>query len=191
MGAAYRVVRGLFGMRDLERFGIVEWIGRAEAAQLFTPEDPGLGSPGDDVAALELNRYLRNQLLRDADQMAMAHSLEVRVPLLDDRVVAAALAIPPSVRNLPGKEVLRRATGVPAGGTKRGFTLPFDVWMRGPLREPIRAAVCSDDLPFGWLLDGAYRRELWRAYEQGRSHWSRPWAIAALRLWADGHRLRW
>ena len=191
MGGAYRAVRGLFGMHDLERFGVVDWIGEAEATRMFTPMDPCLGSPGDDVVALELSGYLRNQLLRDTDQMAMAHSLEVRVPLLDDRVVAAALAIPPSVRNLPGKEVLRRATGVPDGGVKRGFTLPIDVWMRGPLREPIRAAVCSDDLPFSWLLDGAHRRRLWTAFEEGRTHWSRPWAIGALRLWADGRGLRW
>jgi asparagine synthase (glutamine-hydrolysing) len=123
--------------------------------------------------------------------MSMAHSLEVRVPLLDDRVVEAALATPSEIRNKGGKALLQQAAGLQMEGPKRGFTLPFDEWMRGPLRAPLRDLVLSEDLPLAWLLSARGRRDLWDAFEQGRVHWSRPWAIGILRLWAEVHDLRW
>ena len=124
--------------------------------------------------------------------MSMAHSLEVRVPLLDDRVVDVALATPSDVRNRPQKALLRRAVGAPGPvGPKLGFTLPFETWMRGPLREPVREALLSEELPLAWLIEARGRAALWRAFEERRVHWSRPWAIAMLRRWATVHELRW
>ena len=96
---------------------------------------------------LETENYLPNQLLRDTDQMSMAHSLEVRVPLLDDSVVRVALALPASVRTAAGKRILVAAAGGPMVA-KRPFALPFDAWLRGPLHEPVREALLSEDLPF-------------------------------------------
>jgi asparagine synthase (glutamine-hydrolysing) len=191
VGGAYRAVRGLFGLRDIERLGALRWIGEIDAGRLFTPPTPTTRRVADAVALLEIDRYLRNQLLRDTDVMSMAHSLEVRVPLVDDNVVASALATPSHVRNAPGKRLLQRAAGFTDEGAKRGFTLPFDRWMRGPLRAPIREAVESDDLPLAWLMTHQARRELWSAFERGRVHWSRPWAVGILRLWAQTHDLRW
>jgi asparagine synthase (glutamine-hydrolysing) len=191
LGAAYRAVRGLFGVRDLERLGALRWIGEAEAMQLFTPETPPARSSADAVALLEIRNYLRNQLLRDTDVMSMAHSLEVRVPLLDDRVLDVALATPADVRNAPGKHMLQAAAGLHRRGPKQGFTLPFGAWMRGPLRAPVRELVLSDALPLGWLMSQSARRSLWDAFESSRVHWSRPWAVGMLRLWAETHALRW
>jgi asparagine synthase (glutamine-hydrolysing) len=192
IGAAYRAVRGLFALGDIERLGVLPWIGEHDLVRRFNPSDPPEGYPADRVALLEYTRYLRNQLLRDTDQMSMAHSIEVRVPLLDDRVVEVALATPASVRNSPHKAFLRSAIGT-AGpvGPKLGFTLPFDAWMRGPLREPAREAMLSEELPLGWLITARGRAELWRAFEERRVHWSRPWAIVALRRWTAAHELRW
>jgi asparagine synthase (glutamine-hydrolysing) len=191
MSAAYRAVRGLFSPNDLGRLGALSWLGAREADALFTPPEPPDGEPGDRVAFLELTRYMRNQLLRDTDQMSMAHSIEVRVPLLDDRVVDTALAIPAHVRNEPNKSLLQRAAGITVPGPKRGFTLPFDVWMRGPLRDWTREALLSERLPLTWLLEREGREQLWSAFEDGRTHWSRPWAVAMLRAWADANELRW
>jgi asparagine synthase (glutamine-hydrolysing) len=189
--AAYRAVRSLFSSQDLDRLGASPWLGAADVDVLFTPAEPPPGDPGDRVAFLELTGYMRNQLLRDTDQMSMAHSLEVRVPLLDDRVVDTALAIPARVRNKPKKELLQRAAGISTTDLKRGFTLPFDTWMRGPLHDWTHEAVVSDRLPFDWLFERAGRERLWSAFEDGRVHWSRPWAIAILRAWADANDLRW
>jgi asparagine synthase (glutamine-hydrolysing) len=192
IGAAYRAVRGLFDLGDLEHLGVLPWMGEHGILRRFTPGDPPDGDTADRVASLELSRYLRNQLLRDTDQMSMAHSLEVRVPLLDDRVVEVALATPASVRNRPQKAFLRRAAGATDPvRPKLGFTLPFEAWMRGPLREAVREGMLSEELPLGWLIAASGRAELWRAFEERRVHWSRPWAIAALRRWASLHELRW
>jgi asparagine synthase (glutamine-hydrolysing) len=191
MAHAYRAVRGLFSPQDLDRLGVLPWLGAREADLLFTPPEPPGGEAADRVALLELTRYMRNQLLRDTDQMSMAHSIEVRVPLLDDRVLDAAFAVAPHVRNRPNKALLQRAAGIAVEGPKQGFTLPFDAWMRGPLREWTREALLSDRLPLEWLFERRGREQLWEAFERRRVHWSRPWAIAMLRAWADAHELGW
>lgn len=188
---AYRAVRSLFGTADMQRLGVSRWLDATEIDSSFTPQEPPRGNQADRVAHLELTRYMRQQLLRDTDQMSMAHSLEVRVPLLDDLVVDTALGIAPEVRNRPSKGLLQEAAGIAADGPKRGFTLPFDSWMRGPLRDWTREALVSDRLPLGWLFESKGRQRLWEAFEDGRAHWSRPWAIAMLRAWADANELPW
>jgi asparagine synthase (glutamine-hydrolysing) len=191
IGAAYRTVRGLFGLKDLDRMGALRWIGEMDAIRLFTPHDPEGVGPRDAVALLEMERYMRNQLLRDTDTMSMSHSLEVRVPLLDDRVLDLALTLPSVVRNRSGKALLQQAAGFRRAGPKQGFTLPFDVWMRGPLHDVLRGSLLSESMPLSWLVTSQARRAIWEAFEGGRVHWSRPWALGMLRLWADAHDLRW
>lgn len=191
LGPAYCAVREFFSATDLERLGVLRWIDPGEALALFEPPDPPSLLAADGIATLELTHYMRDQLLRDTDQMTMAHSLEARVPLLDDRVVEAALATPGPQRNEEGKALLRRVSGMPADVPKRGFTLPFDKWMRGPLREPLREAVLSEEFPLSWLLERKGREELWRGFERGKVHWSRPWALGVLRLWAAERELDW
>ncbi len=169
---AYRAVRGIFPPGAFG--GIPYW----EVAR------PALNKhPSDRVSSLEMTHYLANHLLRDTDQMSMAHSLEVRVPLLDDRVVEMATSIPADIRMAEGKALLARATGLEPSLFKRGFTLPFDVWLRGPLSGVLREGLLSAELPFGDLIEERMRRRLLSAFEAGRIHWSRPWAVAVLRLW--------
>jgi asparagine synthase (glutamine-hydrolysing) len=86
------------------------------------------------VAALESSLYLRNQLLRDMDWASMAHSLEVRVPLVDAhllRKIAPALV----TRRERGKQILALAARPPLPDEvrlrrKTGFTLPIREWLR-------------------------------------------------------------
>ena len=137
----------------------------------------------EKVAYLEMTNYLPNQLLRDADQMSMAHSLEIRVPLLDDRMVEAAFHIDPSVRMAPGKRALAQAAGLPPPTEKRGFTLPFDEWLRGPLRVSLREGLLSPELPLGDILPAEWRTRLWNGFHERKVHWSRPWTVAVLRWW--------
>jgi asparagine synthase (glutamine-hydrolysing) len=145
----------------------------------------------DQVMLLEMTQYLPNQLLRDLDQMSMSHSIEVRVPLLDDILVRVALRLPASLRMSSAKDLLARTAGVENARAKRPFTLPFDRWMRGPLRGPVMEALLSDELPFGDVLQASFRRRLWEAFEQGTTHWSRPWAVTVLRLWPAANGFRW
>ena len=140
---------------------------------------------------LELGNYLSHQLLRDTDQMSMAHSLEVRVPLLDDSMVRVALALPSEVRNEHGKALLARAARIDSVMPKRPFALPFDPWIRGPLREHVRSGLLSEELPFSDLVPTEFRRRLWESFEQRRAHWSRLWALTVLRTWPQANGFGW
>jgi asparagine synthase (glutamine-hydrolysing) len=136
---AYLVKRGRFlaselpdvlgpgiAAEGLTRLGLIGLIERA-----VTP-DPG--TPFGRVAALESSLYLRNQLLRDMDWASMAHSLEVRVPLVDAhllRRVAPVLV----TRKERGKQILANAPRPPLPDVvrarrKTGFTLPIKEWLR-------------------------------------------------------------
>lgn len=105
------------------------------------------------VSMLELSTYMRGMLLRDADVFGMARALEIRVPLLDDELVACALALPGAFkRHDPRpKPLLIDAAGgrLPAavGRKKRGFKMPWDEWLRGPLRD--------------WARERIHAREVW------------------------------
>src|SRR4029077_12486017 len=102
--------------------------------------------PSDHVASvgrLDTSFYLQNILLRDSDIFGMENSIEIRVPFLYRDLVEWAFRLPSSVllpRKAPMKHLLRKMcvdlyTGEQARQPKRGFTLPFSVWMLGPLRE--------------------------------------------------------
>jgi asparagine synthase (glutamine-hydrolysing) len=184
--AAYRAVRGLFSPAELP------WLWKA-GDDLTSDERFIAGSQDarDIVMLLEFRNYLASQLLRDTDQMSMAHSIEVRVPFLDDAVVRVALALPAQVRAQPAKALLARAAGIQAQDAKRPFALPFDRWLRGPLRPALEEALLSEGLPFASEVPRDLRRRLLDAFKARRTHWSRPWAVAALRLWPAANGFRW
>jgi asparagine synthase (glutamine-hydrolysing) len=179
IAGAYHAMRSLFDPYELEAIGLA-------VPQLL---DVTTTEPVDAVTLLELGSYLRYQLLPDTDTTSMAHSLEVRVPLLDDRVVETALALPPS-RRVEGKSLLAAAAGLPAAPEKRTFTLPIERWMRTALRPTMQTAILDDSLPFGDVLPAAFRAQLWQEFEASRVHWSKVWAVGVLRLWPDANGLR-
>jgi asparagine synthase (glutamine-hydrolysing) len=189
--AAYRAVRGNFmpeewpgllgpafdgdaGRRAREALAEVE-------ARTFR-EMPS-ETPHATVARMETGGYLQGQLLRDIDAVSMAHALEVRVPFIDHRLAAAvwpALGHYPAL--LEGKRLLheslpRMPDGI-AGRPKRGFTLPFDTWMRGGLRETTLRGIESS-VALGWV-NARGAAAVWGDWERGRAHWSRAWGLSVL-----------
>ncbi|MEA2465617.1 MAG: hypothetical protein QOJ98_3364, partial [Acidobacteriota bacterium] len=111
------------GLRRLDLISILE--------RAVTP-DPG--TPYARVAALESSLYLRNQLLRDMDWASMAHSLEVRVPLVDAHLLRK-LAPVLVTRKERGKQLLANAPRPPLPDVvrarrKTGFTLPIREWLQ-------------------------------------------------------------
>ncbi len=109
-----------------------------EALQTLTCLDAtidGLRSDRLRVSALEMNWYMRNQLLRDADWAGMAHSLEIRVPLVDIELLRG-LAPLLAQRNAPTKRALGRTPrkALPAAVLNRpktGFSIPVREWLMG------------------------------------------------------------
>lgn len=149
---------------------------------------------GDVINAysrLELRNYLRNTLLRDADAMSMAHSLEVRVPLLDHLVVESALSVsgPKKLSRKTNKPLLLRAApSLPASVVSRrkmGFTLPLEVWLRGPLEGLVSATLESDVCNGGEILRAETVRDLYGEFRKGSKSvsYSRLWCLVALLEW--------
>ena len=147
---AYLLRRGLFMPwelpklldRDLVRRGL-ERLGPGYG--VLRVLDPEPATAFGKVATLESALYMRNQLLRDTDWASMAHSLEVRVPLVDAvllETVAPAMVHPGAGH---GKQVLGRAPKLPlpdaiVNRPKTGFTTPIGRWIAGDApakrREP-------------------------------------------------------
>ena len=148
------------------------------------------------VSYLESRCYMLNTLLRDADFMSMSQGLEVRVPLIDHHLAKAVLALPGAWKldGIPKKLLVEALAGsLPEEivyRPKRGFTLPFEHWMRQELRaevEPALAAKRISDGPLGGLLDGNQVQQIWKDFLRGTVSWSRPWALFVLQRWCELH----
>jgi len=121
----------------------------------------------------------------------MARSLEVRVPLLDTPLVEFVNALPEAARQRDGvqKALLVEALGelLPkevTGQKKRTFTLPWEQWLRGPLKARVEESFAHIAPELRPLLKEQGVRGVWQDFLAGKTSWSRPWAIFALNEWA-------
>jgi len=155
-------------------------------------------TPLDAVARLELALFIGERLLRDTDVASMAASLEVRVPLLDHRVVEAAQALPDPVRFRPlGKKMLLKSVAMPNldpsmfERPKAGFVLPIDVWAKDQLAGQIEAVFADHTLASNVGIDSAALGRLWRAFRAGAPglYWSRIWAPFVLLDWCRRNKM--
>ncbi len=150
--------------------------------------------PVNRVSYLESRCYMLNTLLRDADVMSMSQGLEVRVPLIDHQLAKAVLALPGASKlNDTPKKLLVEALGgsLPeeiVHRPKRGFTLPFEHWMKQELRaeiEPILTAKQIDKGPLGGMLRGNSVQRVWNDFLSGTVSWTRPWSLYVLERWCE------
>ncbi|HET9518859.1 MAG TPA: asparagine synthase (glutamine-hydrolyzing) [Actinoplanes sp.] len=148
----------------------------------------------DDAAAMQhvdLHTWLTGDILSKADRMSMAHSLELRVPFLDQAVYAAAAHLPTELK-LPAhtrttkwafREAMREV--VPASIVNRpklGFPTPTRVWLRGEIGEWVGDLLA--DSQTGHLLDLGYAQRLLAEHRAGRADHSRKvWTVAMFCLW--------
>jgi asparagine synthase (glutamine-hydrolysing) len=152
--------------------------------------------PVNRVSYLESRCYMLNTLLRDADFMSMSQGLEVRVPLIDHQLAKAVLALPGKwkLNRTPKKLLVESLAGsLPdeiVHRHKRGFTMPFDRWMRQELRSEIESVLTAkrvDNGPLGGTLVGGRVHDIWQQFIEGTISWSRPWALYVLQRWCDQH----
>lgn len=181
---AYMLTRGFFGPRQAaELLGCSEsWIHEALNGSF---RDLGVASTNGHFDTrrfqyFELKRYLHDQLLRDSDVFSMAHSIELRVPLLDHELVEAAnrISMADHMDKARNKPVLvdaaaHAAVTAAAKRPKRGFTFPFAKWMRESAGQLEDIAVANT--PF----QKKNVKACWEQLRQGRMHWSRAWATVA------------
>ncbi len=166
------------------------WLGWLERAADEARKLEAMGG----ISWLEMRCYMASTLLRDTDSVSMARSLEVRVPLLDTPLVEFVNALPDAVRRRDGspKALLKEAIGdlLPQEiltQKKRTFTLPWEEWLRGPLRKRIEASFAEPAAELAPYLRGDGVREVWSAFLAGKTSWSRPWSIYVLNEWCRKH----
>jgi asparagine synthase (glutamine-hydrolysing) len=160
VAGAYLLSRGLFlpselaevvGDPDFVRVGLarLDPIGHIAAALRDGPT-----SAFGKVAALESSFYLRNQLLRDADWAGMAHSLEIRTPLVDSHLLRSIAPLLARSERPSGKTLLARAPRRPLpddilNRPKTGFGIPIEAWARKTMVDFRRAnGAPSDTVPW-------------------------------------------
>ena len=180
----YLALRGFFAPRQVQALLDVDERELRLVAEdylgAFRPGSANGIASGPVFRHLEMQRYLHDQLLRDTDVFSMAHSIEVRVPFLDHKVVECAAQQPqPEVNGHGNKPLLTEAVGEPAvfeaaRRTKRGFAFPFGKWMRMHSHELREMALA------GGYLNRETIGQLWREFDNGRLHWSRAWMLAVI-----------
>ena len=151
--------------------------------------------PVDQVSQLEIYCYLMNTLLRDLDTFSMAHSLEVRVPLLDhrlleliaqisgaykiDRHINKHLLVKTMEKSLP-YEVVHRPKGL--------FWFPWNQWLRTDLSGKIKPVFNSSKSDFESVgLQADKVHNLWNRFQKGDRlvRWLHIWTIYVLLRWCE------
>lgn len=134
---------------------------------------------------LDLKTYLPGDILTKVDRASMAHSIEVRVPLLDHQLVEWISTLPVDLkrRGGVGKYLMKKAMEPWLPGDilyrpKKGFDVPLAKWFRGPLRDRLREALASQALQDTAVFDRNRLQRLFTEHDQGRRDWSTPlWSI--------------
>ncbi|SRR5579871_876455 len=149
----------------------------------------------NQISYLESRCYMLNTLLRDSDALSMANGLEVRVPLTDHQLARRAISIPGAWKikrgepkhllvdalkgSLPSEIVHRR---------KRGFTLPFEHWLKDDLRRDLEKSFRDmADGPLGGVINQEAVWKVWQDFQEGKTSWSRPWSLHVLHQWCTRH----
>jgi asparagine synthase (glutamine-hydrolysing) len=155
--------------------------------------ETGDAEPLARMQDVDLGIYLADDLLVKTDRLSMAHSLELRVPFLDQRVAEFALGLPTSlkVRGFAKKRLLRQALAplLPkqiVRGRKQGFSIPLAAWLRGPLEPFAREVLSASTLERQGCFDPAAVTPLLDRHCCGREDLSRQlWGLMAFTLWFD------
>lgn len=148
-----------------------------------------------NVSIAEISTYMQNVLLRDADQMSMAHALEVRVPFIDYTLVEYVLGVPDKYKSTASpKKLLVDALGdlLPneiVNRPKMGFTFPWKVWLKNELKNFCEEKIIS--LSKRKLFNEKGVIKLWNDFlaDNPRITWSRVWYLVVLENWLQENRI--
>ena len=137
------------------------------------------------VQYLDMKTYLVGDIMTKVDRASMAHSLEVREPLLDHPLVEWLSGLPPGLklRGREGKYLFKKALEpyLPHEilyRPKMGFSVPLASWFRGPLRQRVKDAVLGPILLDSGYFNPAFLREMVDAHQSGaRDHGVTLWSL--------------
>ena len=147
------------------------------------------------MTRFDAETYLPEDVLVKVDRMSMAHSIESRVPLLDNRVIDFAFALPPhlKIKGTRRKHILKEvaATLLPPSilaRPKQGFGVPLDAWFRGDLRELFSETLLSPRTLGRGYFDGGFVRRIVTEHVSGkRDHALRLWQLVVFERWQQAY----
>jgi asparagine synthase (glutamine-hydrolysing) len=181
--------------RELQGYDALE-VFRAHAATAPTDDPLSL------IQYLDYQTYLPGDILTKVDRASMAHSLEVREPVLDYTLVDWTSGVDPQLklRRGEGKHIFKQAMRpyLPHDilyRTKMGFAVPMARWIRGPLRERLQRSMQSGYLVECGIFDPVMLEKLTHAHVSGRRDYSGMlWALLMFdgclrRLAGEGRRM--
>lgn len=200
----YKLKRFLQGSLLAPEFAHIFWNGtfsQSEKQKLFLYPD------SEPLASIVPNRshgsrlqrslhfdqryYLPDDILYKVDRISMAHSLEVRPPFLDPRIVDFANSLPDRfrLRGAQSKYVLRRLMKdkLPKSTLRRpkiGFDIPIHDWFRGVLRPLLLDTLCEETVTASQLFRWAAVERLLREHLERRANWGyHLWGLTVLLIW--------
>lgn len=124
-----------------------------QAVEVFrrVAQNTYIENPQSLVQYLDIKTYLAGDILTKVDRASMAHALEVRVPLLDHKMVEWMATLPPGfkLRGREGKYLLKKSLEAYLSDDilyrpKMGFAVPLSSWFRGPLKQRVRESLLGD-----------------------------------------------
>ena len=161
---------------------------RAQVSQRHFARVKGL-DPLDQMLYVDTKTWLPDDLLIKADKMTMANSLELRVPLLDHRVLEFAASLPASykLKNHKMKHILKKALSrrVPSeilNRKKTGFPVPYSGWLSHELRKAVSEVLLDETA----LARGYFRRGALEAMmnpPSGQQYSKELFSLVTLELW--------
>lgn len=142
-------------------------------------ENAGTDDPLALVQYLDLKTYLIGDINTKVDRASMAHSLEVREPLMDHKLVEWLATLPSGlkVQGQEGKYLFKKAMEPHLPNdvlyrSKMGFSVPLARWFRGPLKRRVRSAVLGRTLADSGIFNHDYLRHLVDAHQSGARDYS-------------------
>ena len=149
------------------------------------PSRAPTGDPLSLIQYLDIKTYLVGDILTKVDRASMAHSLEVREPLLDHPMMEWLSGLPSAFKLARGEgKLLFKEAMEPylpddiLYRPKMGFALPLASWFRGPLRARVRESLLGETLAQTGYFNGVYLRQMVEQHEKGmRDHSAPIWSL--------------